>query len=192
MSYNVRDRQGHWVTPPSRINGACPHACCRNRRTHPRSLPVVLDKQYLRSLNETDLEAELHQYVRYTDSHPKAFGQITAELDRRDQREQAAKRSAVRRKERRAQAESEYSDEVYRRYLAAEAATNGYMLNKTGRAAGIDEKSLLTGPESRVLKYGSPELISHLGQHGRPTRESFMGTAKQRRNATARSRLYLH
>jgi hypothetical protein len=145
----------------------------------------VLDKQYLRSLNATDLEAELGQYVNYTETHPKAWGQITAEFDRRDR----AERAGVRRKERYRARESEYQDEVYRQALAAEAATNGYMTNKAGRAADINPYSLLTGPESRVLKYGSPELIDYFNEHGRPTRESFMGNAGQRRNARARSRL---
>ena len=183
--YNIRDRQGHWVKPPSRINGVCPHACCRNRRSHPRSLPVVLDRQYLRSLNETDLEAELGQYVSYTESHPKAFSQVTAEFDRRDRAAQAAGR----RKDRYRERESEYQDEVYRQWLTAESATNGYMLNKAGRAAGINERSLFKGPESRVRKYASRELLDYFSEHGRPTRVSFLGSSRERRDSGAHSRL---
>jgi hypothetical protein len=185
VSYNIRDRFGHWVAPPSRINGVCPHACCRNRRAHPRSLPVVLDKQYLRSLNETDLTAELDQYIHYTDKRAKAFGQITAEFDRRDR----AERAAARRKDRQRERSQEHYDEVYRQYLAAEAATNGYLLNRAGLAAGINERSLFTGPEARVRKYASPELLDYFSTHGRPTRVSFLGSSRERRVSGARSRL---
>jgi len=185
VTYNIRDRFGHWVTPPSQQNRPCPHACCRGRRAHPRSLPVVLDKQYLRSLNETDLEAELRQYVNYTDKRPKAFGQITAEFDRRDR----AERATARRRDRQRERSQEHYDEVYRQYLAAEAATNGYMLNRAGLAAGVDEKSLFTGPEARVRKYASRELLDYFSEHGRPTRVSFLGSSRERRESGARSRL---
>ena len=151
----------------------------------PRSLPVVLDRQYLRSLNATDVEAEIRQYVNYIDTRPKAWGQITAESDRRDR----AAKAAERRKDRYRARESEYQDEVYRQWLTAEAATNGYMLNKAGRAAGINERSLFQGPEARVRKYASPELLAYFSERGRPTRVSFLGSARQRRESGARSRL---
>jgi hypothetical protein len=67
---------------------------------------------------------------------------------------------------RRQNVEQEYRDEVYRQWLAAEAATNGYMLHPAGRRSGIDERSLFVGPESRVRKYASPELVDWLS----PTR----------------------
>ena len=53
--------------------------------------------------------------------------------------------SSGRAQQRRRDAEQEYRDEVYRQWLAAEAATNGYMLNRAGRRGGIDERSLFTG-----------------------------------------------
>ena len=55
------------------------------------------------------------------------------------------------------------------------------MLNKAGQRAGIDERSLFTGPESRVVKYASPELFEWFEIHGRPTRAAFLGSAKERR-----------
>src|SRR6516225_12221068 len=36
--------------------------------------------------------------------------------------------------------------EIDRRWLEAEAATRGNMVNRAGKAAGLDERSLLTGP----------------------------------------------
>jgi hypothetical protein len=53
----------------------------------------------------------------------------------------AARKDRARR--RRQDAEQEYRDEIYRRWLAAEAATNGYMLNTAGRRTGIDERTPL-------------------------------------------------
>lgn len=83
-------------------------------------------------------------------------------------------------KRRRQNAEQEYRDEVYRQWLAAEAATNGYMLNPAGRRSGIDERSLFVGPESRVRKYASPELIDWFESHPRPTRASWFGSPSAR------------
>jgi len=57
---------------------------------------------------------------------------------------------------RRQDAEQEYRDEVRRQRLAAEAATNGFMLNRAGRRGGIDERSLFVGPESRVRSWPRP------------------------------------
>jgi hypothetical protein len=90
---------------------------------------------------------------------------------------------------RRQDAEQEYRDEVYRQWRAAEAATNGYMLNRTGLREGIDERSLFAGPESRVRKYASPELIEWFESHPRPTRVSWFGSAAARRAHLAGRRI---
>jgi hypothetical protein len=104
----------------------------------------------------------------------------------------AGGRTAVARDERarrRRDAEQEYRDEVYRQWRAAEAATNGYMLNRTGLREGIDERSLFAGPESRVRKYASPELIEWFESHPRPTRVSWFGSAAARRAHLAGRRI---
>jgi hypothetical protein len=90
---------------------------------------------------------------------------------------------------RRQDAEQENRDEVYRQWLAAEAATNGYMLNRAGQRGGIDERSLFTGRESRVRKYASPELIEWFQSHPRPTRVSWFGSAAARRAHLAGRRI---
>jgi hypothetical protein len=96
---------------------------------------------------------------------------------------------ADRARRRRQNAEQEYRDEVYRQWLAAEAATNGYMLNPAGRRSGIDERSLFVGPESRVRKYASPELIDWFESHPRPTRASWFGSPSARRAHRAGRRI---
>jgi hypothetical protein len=85
--------------------------------------------------------------------------------------------------------EQEYRDEVYRQWLATEAATNGFMLNQAGRYRGIDERSLFVGPESRVRKHASAGLIEWFQFHPRPTRVSWFGSAAARRAHLAGRRI---
>lgn len=66
-----------------------------------------------------------------------------------------------------------YKDDVRRRTVMAENATNGYMLSPKGKQAGIDPYSLFTGPQSRARKYASPELKEWFDQNGRPTAADF-------------------
>jgi hypothetical protein len=49
------------------------------------------------------------------------------------------------------------------------------MLNRAGKAAGIDERSLFTGPERRARRYASEELLNHWQSHPRPTAAYFQG-----------------
>lgn len=187
--YNTRDRLGHWVKPASAQGRACPHQCCRGHHPHPRGLPVVIDRNYLKSLPSDDLERELDDYAYYRETHQKGTLQIAAELDRRDriERNRAARQERARR--RRETAEQEYRDEVYRQLLRAEAETKGVMLNKRGLAAGVNERSLFTGPESRVRAYASPELFEFFESNPRPTRASYFGSAKTRRAHLAGRRI---
>lgn len=63
----------------------------------------------------------------------------------------------------------EFELSVETAHAAAEEGTGGAMLNKHGRAEGIDAYSLMTGPWSRVERYGSPELIEWCQEYGRPS-----------------------
>lgn len=58
-------------------------------------------------------------------------------------------------------------------YAAAELATNGVLLNRSGRSEPIDPYSLLTGPWSRVERWASEELIEHFQTAGRPSVAEF-------------------
>jgi hypothetical protein len=69
-----------------------------------------------------------------------------------------------------------FKDEIRRRTISAEGATNGYMLGPAGKKAGIDPWSLFTGPESRARKYASPELKEWFDQNGRPTVADFQAS----------------
>ncbi|MCU1647166.1 MAG: hypothetical protein JWN03_7441 [Nocardia sp.] len=66
-----------------------------------------------------------------------------------------------------------FKDQAYTNWLAAEEATNGYMLSKAGQAAGIDPRSLWFGNASAAEKYASEELRGYWDQHGRPTLDEF-------------------
>ena len=187
--YDQRDRFGHFVKPATAANRACPHACCRNMHPHPEHLPVRLDRQVLRGMGADELERELGHYVRYYDTHSEGGLQIAAEIDRRTESARRATARKERAARRRADAEQEYRDEVYRQWLRAEAATNGVMLNRRGLAAGISDRSLFTGPESRVKAYASPELTEFFESNPRPTRASWFGSARSRRAHLAGRRI---
>lgn len=187
--YNVRDRQGHWVTPPTAANRACPHRCCQGRRSHPEHLPVRLDRQVLRGMGADELERELASYMHFYDERTEGTLQIAAEIDRRNLSERRAVARRQRAADKRRAAEEEYRDEVYRQWLRAENETKGYMLNARGRAAGINERSLFTGPESRVKAYASPELFEFFESNPRPTRASWFGSARSRRAHLAGRRI---
>jgi hypothetical protein len=66
-------------------------------------------------------------------------------------------------------ARNAFKDDVRRRVIDAENATNGFMLTPQASRAGIDPWSLFTGPESRARKHASPELKEWWDQNGRPT-----------------------
>jgi hypothetical protein len=59
-----------------------------------------------------------------------------------------------------------YADFVYRQEQDAEAATNGYLLNKAGKAAGVDPSSLFSGDPDRAYRYASEELLRFWGEPG--------------------------
>jgi len=187
--YNVRDQRGHWVKPKTARGHLCHHACCNGTRVHPDKLPVKVSRSYLRTLTAPQVEEELNAYSRYSDTHEAGFLQVLAEVDRRELSEKRADARKMRARDKREHRQSEYEDEVYRQWLGAEAATNGYMLNKAGKAAGIDERSLFTGPEARVRKYASPELFEWFENNARPTRASWFGSSYSRRAHLAGRRI---
>lgn len=187
--YDFRDRFGHFVSPPTAANRACPHKCCQGRHPHPAHLPVRLDRQVLRGMNADELETELGHYVNYWETHSEGGLQIAAEIDRRNLSARRAEARKERAKRRRQDAEQEYRDEVYRQWLRAEAQTNGVMLNRRGLAEGVNERSLFTGPESRVRAFASPELVEFFESNPRPTRASWFGSTSSRRAHLAGRRI---
>jgi hypothetical protein len=52
----------------------------------------------------------------------------------------------------------QYDEWVHLQHIEAENATNGYMLSREGKAAGIDPVLLFSGPTATARKYASEEL----------------------------------
>lgn len=69
-------------------------------------------------------------------------------------------------------AREEYDNYVYAQYAKCESELS-FMLNKKGRAAGVDTFSLFSGPVSRAKKYGSEELQGWFAANGRHTLASY-------------------
>ena len=64
-------------------------------------------------------------------------------------------------------ARQSFRDHLYRQWLAAEKATRGTLLTRQAQAAGIDPRSLFSGPESRARKHASEELKAWWDRNGR-------------------------
>jgi hypothetical protein len=170
---------------------------------------VRVSREYLGSLSDEDVGRELATYQRFSDTHEEGYLQVVAEAGRREEtgggtavergyvvKEDATERQAAHSarvaenaRTRRARQAEEYADEVYRSWLAAESQTRGNLLNAAGKRADIEPRTLFTGPESRVRKYASPELVEFFESHPRPTRETFLGSQRQRREALSRRRI---
>jgi hypothetical protein len=82
---------------------------------------------------------------------------VVGELERRDRtaRKQAAGR------QRRASAKSAHRDWLEGQFVHAENTTRGNLVNKRGRAAGIDGRSLFTANANTRSAYASDELKSY-------------------------------
>jgi hypothetical protein len=87
-------------------------------------------------------------------------------------------------------AREQYRLDVERRYVAAETATRGYLLNAAGEAAGVDPMSLFSGPRSRVERYASEELRRWFDEHGRETFAEFVAAIEAGRRTSAPGRDY--
>lgn len=78
---------------------------------------------------------------------------------------------------------AEYDATLYSQYEAAEAATNGAMLNARGREKSIDPFTLFMGTEARALAYASEELVEYWQSHPRITFAKFERQWQARREA---------
>ncbi|MGC0205234.1 phage minor capsid protein [Streptomyces levis] len=74
----------------------------------------------------------------------------------------------------RREARALYDEYVYRQYLAAEDATNGYLLNAKARADGINPASLFSGPARIAYARASDELKEWWAENGRLTQAEFI------------------
>lgn len=85
----------------------------------------------------------------------------------------------------RAQIREMYREHVWAQYLAAEDATNGYLLNRKARAAGVDPATLFTGPAHVAYARASEDLIRWWQDHPRLTLAEYTEQITGVRNAAA-------
>lgn len=64
---------------------------------------------------------------------------------------------------------SDYELVLEAAYASAEAATNGHMLNRRAREAGISSRDLFTHNGTYARAYASEELLEHWARNPRPT-----------------------
>jgi len=81
-----------------------------------------------------------------------------------------------------------YADHVERELYAAEAAANGHLLSRAGRAAGVGVRALWSAPAATARKHASEELMRWWADHGgRVTyadfRARYTGEARQATDA---------
>ena len=133
-----------------------------------------------------DLEAEVRtmnreQLAALGDS---ALGDLArAELRRRDELDQARQR---RRNDPVAQ---EWRLAAWAQFEAAEAATNGYMLNSRGIAAGISPWSLWSGPMWQAERWASWELLRFWETSPRCTVTDYRAQTRRDREAEVNDQL---
>jgi hypothetical protein len=182
--YNRRDQIGHWVNKEQPVYRPCRHACCRGYRAHPSNWPVIPARAAYRTATDDQLAAHYQKLVA-VENDPKARGgelQILAEFERRDRREMRRReREAVRERRReavannRAARRTEAEVERERIRVQAEAATQGYLVNRKGRSLGINPDEILTGREAVFQRYASDEAREYFRSNPRPTAAYFRG-----------------
>jgi len=173
--YNRRDLFSHWIRKDQPARRPCTHACCRGLRPHPEGYPVTKRNAYLWYSSDKELLAYSKRHQRDTPEDQRVTDQVLAEMQRRDMMQDRREARKERKRQKWAASRAFRHAERERFYNEAETATTGYMLNRRGREAGINPRSLFTGPESRVRKYGSEELLEYFERHGRPTEAYFEG-----------------
>jgi hypothetical protein len=78
-----------------------------------------------------------------------------------------------------------YREHVYAQLLAAEDATNGYLLNRKAQAAGVDPITLFSGPAHIAYARASDDLIMWWQDHPRLTLTEYTEQITGVRNAAA-------
>jgi len=181
--YDRRDLIGHFVDRDKVTQRPCTHACCRGFRVHPSNFPVILPDRTLHRATDDELMQHFRRLsADDSDRARRGESQVLHEMERRDaasERRAESKRRAEQRRYNiaatRAATRQEREAEAHRITLAAEAATNGYLVNAKGRARGISDREILTGRESVFNRYASDEARDYFATHPRPTVSYFRG-----------------
>lgn len=174
--YDRRDLFRHWVRKDQADDRPCTHACCRGMRAHPEGYPVARRNKWLRYSSDDDVAAYYSRHGTESPADTIARDQALAEMNRRDIRRERHEAAEERRRGRYAARQAFRRSEIDRAWLDAEnGIQGGVLLNARGREAGVDERSLFTGPEKRARAYASPELLEWWEHNPRPTEAHFEG-----------------
>ena len=144
-------------------------------RPHPEGYPVTKRRYYLRYSSERELTAYYVRHQADTPADERIRDQVLAEMQRRDTRDERREATERRRRERQVARTISRQEAVEAAWRDAENATRGNMLNRRGREAGVNERSLFRGSEARARKYASEELLNYWEHHPRPTERYFAG-----------------
>jgi hypothetical protein len=155
-------------------------------RAHPDHYPVVLPSKILRRATDNDLAYHWQRVQGDTRRDEMGRAQILHEMQRRDQAGEQREATEEHRRARWTARKQERAEAIDQAWLAAEDGTKGNMLNRRGKEAGINERTLFTGPESRARKYASEELLNWWEDHPRPTAAHFEGRDTRIGYATVR------
>jgi len=121
----------------------------------------------LQAMSEHDAAAA---YVDLRRERARAL--VLAEMQRRDEADEAVRRRAETAAARRARARAArepYDLYVHAEFLRAEAECRGSLLSRAGIAAGVDPIALWPMGEARAMRLASEELRAYWGQRGRLT-----------------------
>ncbi|GAB2467805.1 hypothetical protein GCM10027187_39960 [Streptosporangium sandarakinum] len=118
------------------------------------------DRERNARIDELVASGELDYEEAWAQVHGVTVEQIEADRRREAVDDRLAGESVERRVRR------QYDEWVETQFWQAEAATNGYMVNARGRAAGVDPKSLFSGDWRRVNAYASDELYNWFRANG--------------------------
>lgn len=145
-------------------------------RAHPEGYPVARRAKWLRYSSDDDVAAYYSRHGGESEADSVARDQALAEMNRRDIRAEAKAAAQERREARYSARRAFRRSEIDRAWADAEnGIQGGVLLNRRGREAGVDERSLFTGPEKRARAYASPELLEWWEHNPRPTQAYFEG-----------------
>ena len=173
--YNRRDLFSHWIRKDQAASRPCTHACCRGLRAHPEGYPVAKRNRYLRNSSDRELARYYGRHQGDSPGDERVRDQVIAEMQRRDVAQERRERTEERRRQRWTARRMDRAEAVEREWRQAEAATKGVMLNRRGKEAGVNERSLFTGLEARARAYASEELLTYWETNPRPTAAYFQG-----------------
>ena len=137
--------------------------------------PLVKRNRYLRNSSDQELARYYGRHQGDSPGDERVRDQVIAEMQRRDVAQERRERTEERRRQRWTARRLERAEAVEREWQQAETATKGVMLNRRGKEAGVNKRTLFTGPESRARAYASEELLTYWETHPRPTDAYFQG-----------------